>query len=115
MVLQALGAGQDRVVVGHHDRAVSVHGADPGYEAVRWGAGHQIFDRPAPALGSDGQRAVLDVAAGIAQVLDVLARSALIGVAPAGDSVRPPLVSRHGVPLDNLGQVAPLLVRSGDD
>ena len=72
MVLEPLGPGQHRVVVGgDHDRS-TVDAADPADQAVGGGAGDQVLDVAAAALGGDGQRGELDEAVGVTEVGDVL-------------------------------------------
>ena len=59
----------------------------------------QVLERAAPPLRRDHQRAVLDEGAGIAQVLDVLARGALTGLAPARDRLGPRRIESDRVAL----------------
>ena len=65
----------------------------------------QVVDRAAPALRRDHQRAVLDEGARVAQVLDILARGALIGFAPARDGVGPRGVESDRVALVHLREI----------
>ncbi len=110
----ALRAGEHRVVVGQ-DRAarallaeeVAIHGADARDHAVGGRARDQVLDRAAAPLRRDHQRPVLDQAAGIAEVVDVLARRALARLAPPLDRVRSRGVERHGVAIVDLLQVGP--------
>src|SRR3546814_10242888 len=73
MVLQALVAGQNRVVVGHRDRRPAADRADAGDEAVRGRALDEVLQLAAATLGGDHERAVLHEAAGVDEVVDVLA------------------------------------------
>ena len=86
----ALGPGQDRIVVRQHGTASSlvaeempVHPADACDEAVGGRVGAQVVLVAAGALGGYDEGAVLLEAAGVAQVLDVLARRAAAGGVPA--------------------------------
>ena len=102
VVVGALGAGQHGVVVGHHRAAGGLVGrtASPltrPRPMTRPSAGvvlDQLLERAAPPARGDGQRAVFDEGAGIDQVVDVLPRRALAGLAPARDRVRPRRVER---------------------
>ena len=86
---RSLGAGEDRVVVGE-DRAggavaelLRVDGADPRDQAVGGRALEQLAELAARPLGCDREPAVLDEAARVDQVGEVLARrSRAGGVAP---------------------------------
>ncbi len=82
---RALGAGEDRVVVGE-DRAggavaelLGIDGADPRDQAVGGRALEQLAELAAPPLGRDREPAVLDEAAGVDQVGEVLARRSRAG------------------------------------
>ena len=91
MVLQPLRPGQHGVVVGHHDdragRRRSPYAAAPGRRpGVRWISSSIGRRRRWAAITS---RPVLDEAAGVEQVIDVLAGGALAGPAPPGDRVGP--------------------------
>ena len=85
----ALGPGQDRVVVGE-DRAggalgreeVAVDAGGAADQAVGGGAGDQVVELAAAALGGDRVAAVLDEGAGVDQVGEVLARRAPAGGVP---------------------------------
>ena len=59
--------------------------ARPGDQAVGRGVGDQILFRAPAALRGNGQRAVLDEAAGIDQVGDVLPGGAATSLVPLGD------------------------------
>src|SRR5690606_16213069 len=96
VVDHALGAGEYRVVVAHHGAASlvlmedgSVDGAQAGNHAVGRAHSLQLLEGAALALGGHRQAAVLDEAAGIAEVLDVLAHGPLAGPASACDCVGP--------------------------
>jgi len=88
--LHALGAGEDRIVIGE-DRAARgvraeqrrVDGARAGDEAVGRAEPPQVIHRAPAALGGERQAANLEEAAVVAQVRDVLARRAhALGVTP---------------------------------
>ena len=100
-----LGAGQHRVVVGHHrDRpAVDRRGAQD--QAVGRGAGDEVVERAAAALRRDGQRAVLGEAARVGQVGDVLPGRPPPGGVPPLRHLGPPLVQPDPVPLPRLREV----------
>ncbi len=63
VVLQALGAGEDRVVVGHHHHRLPADGAGAADEPVGGRALDEVLELPTPSLGGDHQRAVLHEAA----------------------------------------------------
>jgi len=84
MVAHALRAGQHGRVVGHDHRATgfgamdqAIDAADAGHHAVSRRVAHQVVLAAPAALGGDGQRAVFQKAALVAQVGDVLPRGAL--------------------------------------
>ena len=112
VVLEPLGTGQHRVVVGHDDGAMTVDRADASDEPVRRRAPDQLVDVAATALGSDDERPVLDEASVVAEVVNVLSRRALPSSAASLDSVRARLVVPEGVPLEDLGQVGPQVIGS---
>jgi hypothetical protein len=105
-VLHALGAGEDGVVVGHHDHRSALDASDPADEPVGRRALDEVLHRAPSPLGRDHQRPVLDEAARIAQVGDVLASGALAGPAPLRDGVGAVLVEPDRVPVDDLGERA---------
>ena len=113
-----LGAGEDRVVVGEHGAGaslaeeVAVDAAGAGDEAVGRGALEQLGKLAAGPLGGDRQPAVLDEAARVDEVVDVLARGAPAGGMAALDGLGARLVAGQRPPLQRLGQVGPLLSRS---
>jgi hypothetical protein len=83
VVAHALRAGQHGRVVGQHDRAgalrteqAAIDTPDPGDHAVGRRVAHQVLGTAPLALRRNGERAVLDKTAGVAQVGDVLARHA---------------------------------------
>ena len=65
----------------------------------------QLLDRAAAALRGDDERAVLDERARVAEVVDVLARGALAGLAAARDGVGPRGVEPDGVALAHLREI----------
>ena len=105
MVLQALRAGEDGVVVRHHDRAVAVDGADAADQTVGRRPADEVVELAPAALRGDDHRPVLDEAAGVDEVVDVLARRALPRPAPALDRIGPLLVVAERVPLHDLGEI----------
>ncbi|MDT4831994.1 hypothetical protein FQZ97_655290 [compost metagenome] len=112
MVHHPLGAGEYRVVIGdgHAARGLvaelrGVHRADAGHQAIRRALFDQFFQRAASALGGQGQGAVFDEAAGIQQVVEVLAGGALAGLAPPGDRLRAARIRGDGVAFERFGEV----------
>jgi hypothetical protein len=82
VIAHALGAGQDRCVVGHGYHLVTIHAADAGDHAVGRGVLDQVFLGAPAALRRNCQRAKFNKAAGVAQVGHVFARAAqALGVA----------------------------------
>ena len=84
---------------------MAVHVADTRHQPVARRALDQLFDAASSALRGEGQRAVLDEGAVVAQVVDVLAGRALTARAPSGDGVGPLLVAADGMARHDLGQV----------
>ena len=116
VVDRALGAGEHGVVVGQHDGArrrraelVAVDAADAADHAVGGELADHLLHRQAGARRQH-EAAVLDERAVVAQVVDVLAGRALVGLAAPGHGVGPGVVERDGVALDDLGEVGPDLV-----
>ena len=107
VVLQPLRAGEDGVVVRQHRRRVAVDGADAGDEAVGRRPGDEVVELPTSPLRCDHQRAVLDEAARVDEVVDVLAGRALPGAAASLDRIGTCLVEADGVSLEHLGEVGP--------
>ena len=66
--------------------------------------------RAARALAGDGEGAPFDEAAGIDQVVEILPRRALVGLAPARHGVGPLVVERERAALEILGEVGPDMV-----
>ena len=112
MVLLALGAGQHRVVVGDHGapcvlvvEPVAVDASRSADESVCRGALDQLFDAATPALGGDGEPAVLGNALRIAQVVDVLAgRPPPLGVSTF-HHVWPAGIGQQATTDEELGQI----------
>ena len=107
-----LGAGEDGVVVGHHEAArplvaeeAPVDAADPGHEPVRGGAAHQLVHGVALAPGRDHKGAVLDEGALVHKVVHVLAGRPLPGAPAALDRVRAPVVAGEGLALQHFPEV----------
>ena len=116
VVDRALGAGQHRVVVGQHRRACrrraelgAVDAADAAHHAVGGELADDLLDRQPGARRQD-EAAVLDERALVAQVGDVLARGALVGLAAPRHGVGPGVVEEDGVTLVHLGEVGADLV-----
>ena len=107
MVLQALRAREHRVVVGHHDRRPPVDRRQTADQTVRRRLRDQLVDGPPPTLRGDHRRSVLDQAAGIDQVGDVLPRRPLPGLAPPRHGVVPLLVEPGFVTRDATQPVPP--------
>ena len=84
---------------------MAVDGADAADEPVGRRALDQLLERAAAALRGDDERRVLDEAAVVDEVGDVLARGALPGRAPARDRVGPAVVEPDVVALDDLGEI----------
>ena len=82
-----------------------VHGGDAGDQAVGRRVPDEIVDLAPAALGGDRQRAVFDERAVIDELRDVLARRALVGLAPALDRGRAVFIQRDGVARDQFGQI----------
>ena len=94
VVAHALRAGEDGRVVGHDDGArslgaerLAVDAADAGDHAVGRRVADQVVELAPAALRGERERAVLDEAAGVAQVGDVLARGAQAEGVALGDGV----------------------------
>src|SRR5438477_650407 len=99
MVGLALGAGKHGVVVmgDRHPRLVgpeqrAVDPADAGDQPVGRSLLDQVLDRAARALAGDREGAPFDERAGIDQVVEVLPRRALVGLAPPRHRLGPLVV-----------------------
>ena len=106
MILRALRSCEHRVVVGHHDtlrirllEEITIDSTDPGHQTIGGGALDQILDGTSPPLRCDHERAILDEAVGIAEVLDVLTTRALPRLPAAGDGVGTRSIEPDGVPV----------------
>jgi len=95
----ALGACEDRVVVGEHGalRSVStnqrcVHPCDAGDEPVGRGSLHEVIHTAAAALRGDRKTPVLDETPRITQIGDVLARGPAACRVAGGDDIGAALV-----------------------
>ena len=105
VVVHALGAREDGVVVDHDHAAHAVDGRDPADEAVGRRTGDELVARRPARLRRERQRAVLDERARVAQIVDVLRavrrpRCVLRGDGRGARRVEPDLVARH-----DLGEV----------
>src|SRR5215472_15862327 len=95
MVERALGAGENRVVIGHGHAAGdalrkegAVHGSDTRNQSVSGRILYQIVQRAPAALSRNGQRTVFREGSGIAEIGDVLTRGALSGLAATSHGFR---------------------------
>ena len=98
----ALRAREHRVVVGHDDGGSSVDLGQPADQPVAGRARDQLLLRPPPLLRGEDQRLVLDEAARVDEVGDVLPRGPSPLLAPPRDrvgarGVEPGLVARDDV------------------
>ena len=112
VVHRALRAGEHGVVIGDDGRSGalraeqrSVDGAETGDDAVGRRVAQQLVHRAAAALRGDGQRAVFDEAAGVAQILDIGPRGAAALRVPLGDGFVARRVACQSVARDHLGEV----------
>ena len=87
VVAHALRAGEDRVVVGHRHARLAVDLADAADEAVGGRARDQLLARAPALLRGEQQRPVLDEAALVDEVGEVLARGAPAALVAARDGV----------------------------
>ena len=97
---RALGAGEDRVVVGEDGAGavllaeqLAVDAGGSGDQAVGRGPLEQLAHLAAAPLGGDREPAVLDEAPGVDQILDVLAGGAAAALVAALDGLGPGLVA----------------------
>jgi hypothetical protein len=113
----ALRAGQDGVVVGEHGAGaalaeeVPIDARRPADQPVARRPLDQLLDAAAAALRGDREAPVLHEAAGVDQVLDVLARRAATCRAAALDRVRPRVVERLRAAREQLVEVVALVLR----
>ena len=105
VVPHALRSCEHGVVVRHRDHRVTVDRADAADEPIGRSAFDELLQRAPPALARDDERRVLDEAAFVDEIGDVLARGALARVVPAGDGVGPAVVEPDVVPLDDFGEI----------
>ena len=96
VIAHALRAGEHGVVVGHRDDArflvgelVAVHTAQPHHQPVARRALDQFVHRVAAQLAGHHQARIFGEGTRIAQIVDILARRALAGLAPLGHRVGP--------------------------
>ena len=82
---------------------VAIHGSDAANDAVGRADSNELVDRVSLPLRSERGRAVLDEAAFVEEVLDVLACRPLAGLAPARDGVGPLDVRGRAHALAKLG------------
>ncbi len=113
VVLDALGAGQDGVVVGHHRDRPAADRRGAHHQAVSRGPLDQVAERAAAALGGDGERPVLHEGPVVDQVSDVLPGGAAAAGVPPRGRVLPVGVRAHVVPLDRLVQIRADVVEVG--
>src|SRR5690606_21588394 len=81
--------------------------ADARHHAIGGRRADEIVDRPPPPLRRDGERAIFDEAPLVAEIGDVLARRALIGLAPPRHRVGPRLVLTEEKPLAHGLKIGP--------
>jgi hypothetical protein len=118
---RALGAGKDRVVVredgagGALTEEVAVDASGAGDEPVRRGAGDQVVELAPAALRRNREAAVLDEAATVDEVLDVLARGAPAGGVAALDRLRTRRVLGQRASRQQFGKVGPFPLGHGRD
>jgi hypothetical protein len=112
MVLGALGAGEDGVVVGDRDHLrgapgehVSVHRADAPDHPVGRCLLDQFLDTAPPSLSGDHDRPVLDERILVDEIGDVLARGASPHLPPTRHGIARVLVEPHRVARDGLREV----------
>ena len=117
---RALGPGHHRVVVGDDGAGgplvVEEVAVDPGgaaEQAVAGGVGDQVVELAAAALGGDREAAVLDEAAGVDEVGEVLAGGAPAGGVAALDRGGPSGVLGQRPAGEQLGEVGALGRRLG--
>ena len=108
MAAQALRARQHRRVIGEHRGArlfraeqSAVDAADAGDDPVGGRVRDQVVELAARALGGDGQRAIFDETAGVAEIGDVFARRAQAERVTLVDRLRAGLVSGRGKTVDD--------------
>ena len=87
VIAHPLGAGEDGVVVGHDDRRRAVDRGGAGDEPIGRRALDQLLLWAPALLGGEDQRSVLDEAAGVDQVVEVLARGAPALLVALGDGL----------------------------
>jgi hypothetical protein len=117
---RALGSGEHRVVVGE-DRTgrrlireeLAIHPRGPADQAVGRGALDQVLQLAAAPLRRYRVPPVLDEAAGIDQVADVLPRRAAAGLVPPSDGILTRLVLGQPAPAQQLGEVLADLLAIG--
>ncbi len=112
MVLHALRAGEDGVVVRDGDRSrrlrpeqLGVDGADATDEPVGGRVGDQVVEAAPAPLAGDHDRAVLDERAVVDEVVDVLAGRAPLPGAPFGDGIGTRLVETDAMALQHVGEI----------
>ena len=120
VVAHALRAGEDGRVVGHDDGArslgaerLAVDAADAGDHAVGRRVADQVVELAPAALRRERERAVLDEAAGVAEIGDVLARGAQAEGVSLGDGVGPAGVGEQRLARAQLEQIGAQGVRVG--
>ena len=120
VVAHALRAGEHGGVVGHDDGArslgaerLAVDAADAGDHAVGRRVADQVVELAPAALRRERERAVLDEAAGVAEIGDVLARGAQAEGVALGDGVGTAGVGEQRLARAQLEQVGAQGVRVG--
>ena len=87
MTHPALRPGKHRVVVGEHHRADAADRRGARDQAIGRARDDQLLLREPRALRRDDEPAVLREAAGIDEIVDVLARGSLVGLASLRDRI----------------------------
>ena len=112
MVALALRAGKNRVVVGDdqaagalHPEKIAVHRGEPRHDAVARRIADEILLRATRRLRRDGERSEFDETVGIDERGDVLARRAMIGLAPPGDRLRAIRVESKSLTRQHVGEI----------
>ena len=107
VVVHALGAREDGVVVDHDHAARAVDRRDPTDETVGRRAGDELLTRRPTRLRRERQRAVFDERARVAEVVDVLRRGATAASVLRGDRGGARRVLPDVVTGNDLGEVGP--------
>ena len=110
MTAHALGAGQHRVVVGHHHAPPALDLTDPTHQAVGGSAGDQILARAPALLGGEEERPILDESTLVDEVREVLASGAPPALMALGDGLSARAIQPARVTLAHRLEVGALAV-----